>query len=52
MEFEEEDENDTSVLSLGLFPGEYIEYAGRYRYGVRSDGTGRGSCGTVTGESR
>ncbi|XP_043209374.1 kinesin-like protein unc-104 isoform X1 [Amphibalanus amphitrite] len=31
VEFEEEDENDTSVLSLGLFPGEYIEYAGDSR---------------------
>ena len=29
VEFEEDDENDTSVLSLGLFPGEYIEYAGQ-----------------------
>ncbi|XP_037076336.1 kinesin-like protein unc-104 [Pollicipes pollicipes] len=31
VEFEEDDENDTTVLSLGLFPGEYMEYAGDSR---------------------
>lgn len=27
----EDDNNDTSVLSLGLFPGEYVEYPGEDR---------------------
>ncbi|XP_043239569.1 kinesin-like protein unc-104 isoform X3 [Amphibalanus amphitrite] len=30
-EYDEDDENDSTVISLGLFPGEYLEYAGDNR---------------------